>query len=41
MLGEPVETFDETITSDGASSLDEPSSTSDGVESKLVGDFGA
>jgi len=41
VLGEPVETFIQTITSYGTSGLDEPGSSSDGVEAKLIGDLWA
>ena len=41
VLGEPVETFVETITSYGTGGLDEPCSSSDGVKSKLIGNFWA
>ena len=41
MLGKPVESLVETITSYGTGRLDEPGSSSDGVEAELVSDFWA
>merc|ERR1711920_928185 len=41
MLAEPVETFIESITTDGTSALDEPSAATDGMKSKFVSDLWA
>jgi hypothetical protein len=41
VLAEPVEAFEETVTTHGTGGLDEPGATADGVEAKLVGDLGA